>query len=218
MSKSPKGLLALAMLAPKGQITVELPAVYEQGPEITPAVLDEDGEVVTPAVYEQGEEITPVRHLDIRPVSLMEMLALVKRYPSIKGVLLGFFDRDPPPEIMPEDSDDLKAAKKAKIDAFNREAGKLVMETLIDEGGNAVAALAAIAAGHKKDVDRDEAEEVFKGLDTDDTVLILQNIIRITMPNGISDFFGKFRKLAGGDGMQSGAKNRASSETPSLAA
>lgn len=125
----------------------------------------------TPAA---GETVTVSGvSIPLRPITVIELIALLKRFPSLKGMLLGF------------------AAGKEPT----REA---IVEGLLSEGVGAIAAVIATAGGAKGDL---EVEAGLIERPDEDLITLLDATIRITMPHGLQDFFGRFAKLAGAMGL-----------------
>ena len=126
----------------------------------------------TPAAGEtitvQGNEIT------LRPVTVLEVVRLVKRFPSVKQILLG------------------GAASETSV-----------IEALIEEGPDALAAVIAVAGDNGGDP---EAEGYIAALPDEDLIAILDKVIKLTMPAGVADFFGRFAALAAALGLQDTAK------------
>jgi hypothetical protein len=114
--------------------------------------------------------------LPIRPVTLVECLRAITRYPKIKAALF-------------------------PADESEADGGSLV-DVLLSDGPDAVGALLACAVG--KPGDR-AIEQKLLGLPDDILLPLLQAVVERTMPDGIESFFGRLTGLAGAAGLASQA-------------
>lgn len=110
----------------------------------------------------------------VRPVSILECLRLVNRFPALKSAL---FPR-----------------AGAEADDF------ALIDILLGDAPEAIGAVLAVAVGRAGDRG---IEARLAGLPDDYLLKLLNAVIERTMPDGVEAFFGKLLALAGAAGLQS---------------
>ncbi|SMC32475.1 hypothetical protein SAMN06297251_10137 [Fulvimarina manganoxydans] len=120
----------------------------------------------------------------VRGITVMEFINLLRRFPSARSLILswvGMMVTEDGDEEEDEDRDD------------NAKLMTALFTALLDEGPEAISVLVAKAMGGERD---ERVVAKIAELPDDDLILALEAVIGLTMPNGISDFFGRFARIA----------------------
>lgn len=139
-----------------------------------------DALIAAAARTSEDVEISGGGTVSVRGLSVIEFLQILRRFPEVRDLLLS--------TIGGLQADDLDLKMQ-------------LLESLVGTGPEVIAALIAAAAGHP----RDEAfEGALLNLADEDFLALLERVIALTMPGGISDFFGRFAAVAARLGLSVG--------------
>lgn len=108
----------------------------------------------------------------VRGLTVLQFIGVIRAFPKIRSVLLGSVGTA-------VETEDATAAR--------------FVDVIVECGPEAMAAI--VAAGMGKTGDKAVVAAVLD-LPDEDLVEILGKVIDLTMPNGLADFFGRFRALA----------------------